>query len=927
MSSPTKEWVFSTNAKTKFLIFPILILFLLIISTPAFAAWVCSDSDGGEITSVAGIAVYTHTDNDRTIEYPDACQENGQIKEFYCQNNRVYYRTSNCAAGSVCDNGACVQNEVLCEDSDGGQFINIAGTVNAFYAPYQRFYDYDDACLEDGRINEYFCRDNSAYYRTYSCDEDYVCEDGACIEEEVEDVECESNNDCEGSDVCFEAECMSVYDVHCEIQEIPEICIEYNMTCKQGFCTSRGEVYCDNDFDEDRDGLIDCEDSDCSLVDYCWGCASNDDCEVEGDICWRGICYNRFELPCGRFNNIDCSNLDLTCKQNFCAAENEVNCSNELDEDRDARTDCFDSDCFEDPVCNEQEICGNNRDDDGDGFVDCDDDDCIPRDGCELCVDNDGGRNYSISSNVRHYDYRLARYVVHEDICYGNNGVSEQYCSGNQHNQDTVMCEQGTHCVDGACVPHNENCNNEIDDDNDELIDCFDPDCIPVDGCPECSDTNPDNNKSIRGVVTYFDPDWYNYRTVADGCASALGGVYAIRSTNYYCRDGEMISTEIRCGTDYRCHNGACVPRFEICNNSIDDNYDGSADCADSECSNEVICGAPIEVCDDGLDNNNDQLVDCLDPTCTEDVACIIELEVCDDELDNDKDNRIDCFDSDCDDSDSCVVVNCSDSDGNDEGQVYGEAFHVFANGQTTRTYSDRCSNAGPIQRVVEHRCDRNGEVDYYTIQCADLERGFGYPHRCVDGACIATDEFNCYDGVDNDANGLIDCVDFYCENQEGCLRTEICDNEFDDDFDGLTDCADSDCIQDEVCGGLGDDVEDDESDLANAEVNNFIDFVLGWRELNIINFVGIREDGSAQEWNYQMNSGVVRFGLSDDADATVRLTQETVEELMQNGNIGQSFFDKILEQEIEFEVNREGGFFEELGNLLTGNSIFDIFR
>ncbi|MSP93180.1 MAG: hypothetical protein EXR79_15500 [Myxococcales bacterium] len=57
----------------------------------------------------------------------------------------------------------------------------------------------------------------------------------------------------------------------------------------------------------------------------------------------------------------------------------------------------------------------------------------------------------------------------------------------------------------------------------------------------------------------------------------------------------------------------------EVCTNSIDDDGNGSADCADTACKSNAACA---EVCDNGKDDNFDGAIDCADPTCAKAVAC-----------------------------------------------------------------------------------------------------------------------------------------------------------------------------------------------------------------------------------------------------------------------------------------------------------------
>ena len=59
--------------------------------------------------------------------------------------------------------------------------------------------------------------------------------------------------------------------------------------------------------------------------------------------------------------------------------------------------------------------------------------------------------------------------------------------------------------------------------------------------------------------------------------------------------------------------------------------------------------------------------------------------------------------------------------------------------------------------------------------------------------------ELNCVDGIDNDADGTIDCADSDCERAPACYES-MCADGRDNDRDGLTDCDDPDCEADPSC-------------------------------------------------------------------------------------------------------------------------------
>jgi hypothetical protein len=111
------------------------------------------------------------------------------------------------------------------------------------------------------------------------------------------------------------------------------------------------------------------------------------------------------------------------------------------------------------------------------------------------------------------------------------------------------------------------------------------------------------------------------------------------------------------CGTvDCDDSNAAINPGVaEVCDDIIDNDCDGKADCADGECANTPICdtGTEPEICWDLVDNDGDNKVDCADKKdCGKDPFCSgggSDPEICDDGLDNDDDGKTDCADKkDC---------------------------------------------------------------------------------------------------------------------------------------------------------------------------------------------------------------------------------------------------------------------------------------
>ena len=74
----------------------------------------------------------------------------------------------------------------------------------------------------------------------------------------------------------------------------------------------------------------------------------------------------------------------------------------------------------------------------------------------------------------------------------------------------------------------------------------------------------------------------------------------------------------------------------------------------------------------------------------------------------------------------------------------------------------------------------------------------------CMDTACqgsgLCDYEFDCTDGEDNDDNGKIDCEDDICAATEACNLEFNCTDGVDDDGDGAVDCNDPDCAGNNAC-------------------------------------------------------------------------------------------------------------------------------
>lgn len=218
---------------------------------------------------------------------------------------------------------------------------------------------------------------------------------------------------------------------------------------------------CDNGLDDDLDGAIDCDDSDC-------GRECREDCDSGLDEDGDGL--------------VDCADPD--CAE-FCPED----CFNGEDDDFDRLVDCDDPDCSSRCL----ENCFNGEDDDADGWIDCIDPECA--DACpEDCFNGEDD------------DY--------DGLIDCLDPECEGVCVEDCHSEGDEDLDGAADCFDADCAgvcP--EDCDNGFDDDWDGLLDCEDADCIGLPVCDEACGDGVDNDRD--GLMDCADDDcWASCATV-----------------------------------------------------------------------------------------------------------------------------------------------------------------------------------------------------------------------------------------------------------------------------------------------------------------------------------------------------------------------------------------------------------------------------
>ena len=267
---------------------------------------------------------------------------------------------------------------------------------------------------------------------------------------------------------------------------------------------------------------------------------------------------------------------------------------------------------------------------------------------------------------------------------------------------------------------------------------------------------------------------------------------------------------------------------FEDCTDGEDNDDDGLIDCDDPDCVTHPDCEVTEDICDDEIDNDEDGLTDCNDPDCFGDPDCETDEEICDDGWDNDGDGRIDCEDPDCFGFPACNPVEGCEP----VGDLTCGTYLVSNTDDGEDTWQDYCGVGDNgwtgNEDIWVFFADEPGEVEVTAIADWDLDLTILRarvddegtficdPNECVatswnppyepmemavfpaipgdayfvvidgyggDGGEYALDlqcmggpmEYDCFDGQDNDGDGLVDCDDPDCWGYPECSGDGNC--------------------------------------------------------------------------------------------------------------------------------------------------------
>jgi hypothetical protein len=787
-----------------------------------------------------------------------------------------------CDTGELCVNGAC---ELACPPG----LLECNGACTDPSTDPQHCGECDAPCEGDEVCSSGSC--------LLACPSALTDCNGGCFDLDSSPTNCgECGNACGTGEYCAAGTCTGI--TTCPLTDCDGLCVDtfsdpqncgvcgnacdFSQYCAAGICTTPGTCPL-----TDCDGL--CVDTDTNPY-HCGACGNACSATAPNTVpvCASGSCgvvcaTGWSDCDGSRFNG--CENPTPTCI--------ELDCSDAIDDDGDGLIDCNDSDCSADPVCvacpngdlgsltGNALVTGTNvgRVNDYPSSPGCGstvssgEDDAFlwtaPVNGC-----------YVFDTDDSNYDTVLRLYdscAGSELICDDNSGAG----SRSLIRRDMAASEQVVVVVDGwsqfsrgtyvldinlvGPVCTETACNDGLDDDEDGLIDCEDPDCAAAPHCYEsscsdgvdndgdgqidCSDTEcfadplcagmcPNSNLgSITGnnLAVGRNAGTGNNFPSTPGCGSSSSSgddvSFAWQAPATACyefdTDASTYNTVLRIfdtcgGTQQVCDDDGGVSTRSLIRRDLSAGQtmvvvvDGWSSFSSGTYVLDINAVAPVcneTVCNDGIDNDNDGYIDCSDPDCATDPACYESN--CTDGVDNDNDGHTDCSDTDCFANAACLGM-CPNSDlgtatgdylavgsnvgtGNDfpstpgcgatssSGQDVTFAWQAPATG--CYVFDTEASNYDTILRLYDS-CTGT------QLACDDLS-GVGLTSLIRYAATAGQTMVVIVDGWASNSSGTY-VLDI---NMVGTSCTEVnCGDGIDDDGDGYIDCADSDCNGDPLC-------------------------------------------------------------------------------------------------------------------------------
>jgi len=498
-------------------------------------------------------------------------------------------------------------------------------------------------------------------------------------------------------------------------------------------------------------------------------------------------------------------------------------CNDGVDDDGDGDTDCADSDCFGAVgFCESEAICEDGADNDLDGDVDCYDLDCQLL--LQQCQTNCGD---GVPEVGEHCDDGNS---INGDGCSDTCRLENETCASATVVPKTGLRIQGTtwDVVDDDLVLGGSGCNTR-DSGQGEMV-------FQVDLAAGETVLVREMESSFDGVLSIlggtcdgatacYESQDFSETTGAEYTATSAETVYVVVES-YFSSEDDAFDVRVN------------IVEPEICDDGFDNDADDAVDCSDSDCFGAAGACDVEMLCADGLDNDGDGDVDCADTAdCTGQIGCF-----CGDGFVSGTET---CDDGNADDTDGCSNTCQITAESCAPPAVVSSNSYQFAGADWSvvtddlELTDDTCTGRSGGQGELVFQVDlAAGE----TVVLRELESSFDGVLSILSGACsgasachasgdfsestgqrytassaetvyavveswssIEDDAFDiridthppedCTNGMDDNADGLVDCEESWCFGKSGCTVETVCGDGADNDADGSYDCGDSDCM------------------------------------------------------------------------------------------------------------------------------------
>ncbi len=320
-----------------------------------------------------------------------------------------------------------------------------------------------------------------------------------------------------------------------------------------------------------------------------------------------------------------------------------------------------------------------------------------------------------------------------------------------------------------------EICNNGIDDDGDNLVDCADPDCSGEANCSDTFTCSSDLYQVTSGVLKVLDPATGTYTTIGDAGQQYNG-------TGYNVQDGYIYGILSGNPDLVRLNNQGQFTVVGSISNFTGLTYSGDFD-LDGNWLSFKKSGSTWEMGSLDVDafplTMNSYSVTDLSTTVASSSCADISYNAVTGKYYGCSSGRIIEFDPV-----NKTVRGLADYSSSAEGGSYGAAWSDIDG----NTYFFN-NNTGNIYRA---QFDQNGEVSNFNFIAVSEPNGSNDGMSCPLSSPPSFPEF-CGNGIDDDNDGLVDCDDPDCTNALYCCDDTVSGDCDGDGVDNLVDCAPKD--------------------------------------------------------------------------------------------------------------------------------------